>query len=311
MSWWAVEPSEHLFLFNGANLTRLLEGIGLAVDWLGYPAFSDRMFLVCRRAGESASFQPRPETILVKREGMMGDVLWAGPVVRALRASHPGARIHLATGVPDILAGHPALDGINALPANYIYDRRLELFYEYAPDRHILSGYTESAGLPDMEADPEIFLTRGEILEATHRLARMRPGPGPLIALHAGVSWPERTWDWYCWDRLALELTARLGADVLVLGKAPDFELTPWPGLHNQVDRLGPPGDGGPDEPGRPFRGPGLRSHASGRGPGPARGGLVRMYRAGVAAPLQNDLQTGHGRCRLLRLPGPSADSQL
>jgi len=239
LSWWAVEPLEHLFLFDRPNLTGLLEGIGLAVDWLGYPAFSDRLFLVCRRAGEEAWFQPRPETVLVKREGMMGDVLWAGPVIRSLKASRPDARIHVATGVPEILAGHPDIEGINDLPVNYIYDRRLEFYYEYAPDRHILSGYAESAGLPDMEADPEIFLTAGEVWDADHRLAEIRPGPGPLIALHAGVSWPERTWDWFFWDRLALELTARLGADVLVLGKSPDFELTPWPGLHNQVDLLG------------------------------------------------------------------------
>ncbi|MFH1136785.1 MAG: glycosyltransferase family 9 protein [Pseudomonadota bacterium] len=130
------------------------------------------------------------------------------------------------------------MTGVNDLPPEYLHDRKIRLFYEFRPDRHILDGYLESAGLPPRQLTPALWLTPDEEARGGRILAELNLGPGPVIGLHPGATWPERTWDWYNWDRLARELAVEKGANILVLGKTPDFAPSPWPNLHNLIDRL-------------------------------------------------------------------------
>jgi ADP-heptose:LPS heptosyltransferase len=178
-----------------------------------------------------------PERILLRRPLALGDVVWATPLLRALKAARPWAELHLATACPEILAHDPHLAGLNDLTPDQA-DRVVDLFYELTPERHVRDGYAASAGLDKVEGDPRIYLTPEETAQAGERLAPLGSGPGPLVVLHPGVAWPEKTWAWFNWDRLARYLVAGLGARLAVVGRKADFRLTPWPGLLDLKDRL-------------------------------------------------------------------------
>ena len=171
---------------------------------------------------------------------MLGDVLWAEPIVRARKKKEPESEIHFLTAPPhDLLfMNNSDLAGVNDLAPEYLVDEKTQLFYEFQPDRHILAGYSESAGLPFVEQDPRIILTPREVDRGREILAGLNLEQGPLIGLHPGVTWPERTWEWFKWDGLARELSTGFKANILVLGKTPDFTLPPWPGVHNLIDKL-------------------------------------------------------------------------
>lgn len=59
-----------------------------------------------------------PDSILVCRSGGFGDLLFMTPLLRALRARHPRARITFATAdhYADAIRHHPAVDGLAAYP---------------------------------------------------------------------------------------------------------------------------------------------------------------------------------------------------
>ncbi len=184
----------------------------------------------------------RDEKILLVRRMALGDVIWATPLVRALREARPKAEIHFLTDYPQVFENNPHLDGVNDLtpdPGRQTPpDRIIELAYEHTPRLHLSESYFNSAGLDFSPYDPELFLTPGERDRAAGRLAGLRSGPGPLIGIHPGVSWPERTWEWFKWDRLAVRLIRDFGAGVVALGRSPDFAPVPWPGSLNLIDGL-------------------------------------------------------------------------
>lgn len=184
---------------------------------------------------------PEPRIVLVRRMAL-GDVVWATPLIQALRERNPEAEIHFLTDYPQVLENNPHLDGVNDLTPvregtpGRPPDRVIELTYEHTPLLHLSQGYFLSAGEEFRPHDPEIFLTPEEKAAAGERLSTLDREGGPLIGLHPGVSWPERTWEWFKWDRLAALLISELGARVVFLGRSPDFAPVPWPGSLNLID---------------------------------------------------------------------------
>ncbi len=192
-----------------------------------------------RHPGPSSAGPARSgKRILLIRRMALGDVVWTTPLVRALREADPEAEIHFRTDYPQVFENNPFLDGVNDPDPLHPPDTKIELVYEYTPKLHLSESYFNSAGLDFVPRDPELFLTEEEKKGAARRLAGLESGQEPLIGLHPGVSWPERTWEWFKWDRLSLDLTTDFKAGVAVLGRSPDFTPTPWPGQINLIDKL-------------------------------------------------------------------------
>ncbi|MFH1136786.1 MAG: hypothetical protein V1816_11970 [Pseudomonadota bacterium] len=89
-----------LFLFNPDALAALAGRIGLEPAWVGYYGGLPRFLMILRRKGTNRPHEKRDRTVLLIRPGMLGDVLWAEPVIRELKQRDPAARLHFLTSPP-------------------------------------------------------------------------------------------------------------------------------------------------------------------------------------------------------------------
>lgn len=155
---------------------------------------ANRLAMQRRWAGYFAtrSFAP-PASILLRRRGANGDVLLLTPVLRALRAKWPNAKLAVATECPSVLTG--IVDTVPMHTAvKYAVEYDLDLSYEARPDLHIVQAYAEVCGVevaPDWK--PEI----GDGDDAIKL-----PGPVPYAIAHADTHWSGKAWPRDRWMEL-------------------------------------------------------------------------------------------------------------
>ena len=146
-----------------------------------------------------------PNSFVLVRHLMRGDVLLCSAVVRALNLKHPEAEIFFRTRFPEVFRNNPRVKrtspgeiGYGGPPETVI---NLDLVrYDKTPDRHLIDGFAQCAGFPDGTCPHTLEIYPGE---SDHRWAReqippaqagkyvvVAPGPG----LWLGRAWPESRW---------------------------------------------------------------------------------------------------------------------
>ncbi len=149
--------------------------------------------------------------ILVEIRWRLGDEIMAIPIYEALRERWPQSHIAVLCNHPDLLAGNPHVDAVNAPPA--------------APDRYVLlrgaertayriEQYARAAGVKTPTSRPRLYYDdwSSPALDALAKNGR------PLIAVASGASWPNKRWPVERWRNLCASLFAD-GCEVVELGR--------------------------------------------------------------------------------------------
>jgi ADP-heptose:LPS heptosyltransferase len=156
----------------------------------------------------------RPRNLLVELRWRLGDEIMSLPVLVALKRAYPDCRLHLLTNFPDLFAEHPAIDAVNVIPGTV--DRYL--FLRDAPRTvRRIEVYARLAGVPVPADRPRLELIGRALPDSIARPA----GPGPLVAVSPGASWPIKRWPMAHWRDLCAALRER-GVRVVELGHGDD-----------------------------------------------------------------------------------------
>jgi ADP-heptose:LPS heptosyltransferase len=192
------------------------------------------------------------KTILVRRNGALGDVVLATPIVRRLKKENPNAIIYVETyssylsvfkgpntGASDGMYG-TLLRAAGSSPAVEYYDKiiNLNLAYEKRPNMHIVEAYMveafgeKDADCLDMDFRQELFFDRTTLPNIK--------GKG-YIAVHAAVAgWANRTLPRDTWKEVLHRLGVA-GLRPILVGTerdaAPGFDCPSFliPDIHAQA----------------------------------------------------------------------------
>lgn len=153
--------------------------------------------------------------ILVRRGGALGDVILTTPIVRRLKHENPSSEIWVETGYPEVFHGNPYVAGVNGSgPFNRLIN--LDLAYEMRPKMHVVDAYSEAAfGC----ADAGVV---GKQQWLAHSVVRFMAANKQFIAVHAAVSWPNRTIPQSTWDSVSHRLLDE-GFIVVAIGTTRDM----------------------------------------------------------------------------------------
>lgn len=161
----------------------------------------------------------------------MGDVLLTTPIVRQLRRDYPNSYITFLTNWKSekLLAGNPDIDEIVVNPAHLAgraFDQRIELWYEYDPNLHIVDAYAKCAQVTLQSKDYVLAL------EPKHRdfAARLCAEQGfrsddLILGVHAQATWPNRLWPREHFLAVLEHFRDRRQAKVIEFGTDPDTYL--------------------------------------------------------------------------------------
>lgn len=136
------------------------------------------------------------------------------PIIRALRERNAHLRVHVETGVPEVLAGNPnVVASIKHLdPPIMRYD--LDMCYEKSPKLHIVEAYARACGLPpDIDKATEICYSQ---IDRCQAMAMMEDRN--VVVIHPGMTaWSGRNWGTSKFSELSTRLVER-GWTVAVVG---------------------------------------------------------------------------------------------
>lgn len=171
--------------------------------------------------GALLALRANPRKILIRRDAAYGDVLLLSPVIRAIKRSFGGWPIFVESKCFEVFQGNPDVAGpgtVGDMPEALVIE--LNNSYERQPEKHILQCYTEDAerslGVPLAVSKADMFLACDP-----HELAVERSvfASGKWVAIHAGPSWPSKSWDAWSWLKLINQLMQD-GWNVVLVGHA-------------------------------------------------------------------------------------------
>jgi ADP-heptose:LPS heptosyltransferase/GT2 family glycosyltransferase len=169
------------------------------VDLKGFYLRNQKMFLSkwkdyleCRGFGT--------KSIMVVRDGALGDVILTTPVVRALREKYPNAEISVVTGFSDVYKRNPNVQYVGRKMLkqsnryNLFFD--LNMAYENDPGVHIVEAYAKVCGVRDAVRSCHDAILPDVYPDATDlEWAGLALDGGPWAAIHPGpTAWPGRNW---------------------------------------------------------------------------------------------------------------------
>jgi len=190
-----------------------------------------------------------PNSYVLVRHLMRGDVLLCSAVVRALNLKYPDAEIFFRTRFPEIFLNNPRVKraspgeiGYGCPPETVI---NLDLVqYEKTPDRHLIDGFAKSAGFAPGTCPHTIEIYPAEVdhhwvreqipPHLSRKYVVVAPGPG---------LWPGRAWAEARWRDLIEWLVLEALLPVVVVGayepgSPPPYKLTGVLDLRNRTNFL-------------------------------------------------------------------------
>lgn len=174
---------------------------------------------VHRRFGHYLKVRKFGYPITVVRRGAFGDVLLTTGVIEALAKQNPLSKIYVESDCYSIYRDHPHVEkAANRIRTGDRTEQRinLDMVYENCPGVNIVDAYAKAANLDgEFIPIPKIYVN-----DCERAWAEKCIGDGQKwCAIHAGPSWPGKTWDDRRWELVVKHLNQRGWRVVLVGGK--------------------------------------------------------------------------------------------
>jgi len=157
-------------------------------------------------------------SILIVRQGALGDVLLMTSFFPVLKASYSQAIIHIRTDAGEALLHNPYVDRI--IPYHSSLDFKdydlvidLDLSYEREPLVHIVDIYKNYFGVEPLSEKPQIFPS-AEDMKYSERITETI---GNFAVFDVGNTWPSRMWPISHYKTLA-KLLYGIGIKIVELG---------------------------------------------------------------------------------------------
>ncbi len=148
--------------------------------------------------------------VLVEIRWRLGDEVMAIPIYQALKEQNPDCRVTVWCSYPDLLAGNPYVDAINAEPVS---PDRYVLLRGAPRDVYRIAHYARRAGVPVPSHLPRLHYEDW----STPFLEDFADNATPLVAVCTGASWPTKRWSIYHWRKVCSALLDA-GHQVVQLG---------------------------------------------------------------------------------------------
>lgn len=146
-------------------------------------------------------------SIVIRRQGAMGDVLLITPIIEALSERFPNSPIWVETQAVDLFMNNPKVAGATrgtANPKDQIFIN-LDMSYENMPGLHIVESYRQTAS---HIIGHELEIERKTVLQLNDAEAFPISGLGErCVAIHCEpTTWPGKNWPADRWHELILWL---------------------------------------------------------------------------------------------------------
>ena len=184
------------------------------------------------RAGLKRTTGKAGAPVLLFRIGGIGDVVCAFPAAEGLRRQFPDSPLVFATYAayrPLVeMAGcaDAFLEADWARPLLRVYERLFSRVYHPRiedetptglPLVHMVDDFCRKVGVLPPSRQPRLTVGAADRARLRAEVEGVRRGGGPVLALHAGPSWPVRSWPQAAWERLAERLIGE-GATLIQVG---------------------------------------------------------------------------------------------
>jgi ADP-heptose:LPS heptosyltransferase len=199
----------------------------------------------------------RRPVIFAKYSGI-GDIICTFPTALELKKRHPGgAFIYNCHAEFHCL---PRLGGVTSHMTGFIhiglvghwYRFLLAGFYQFASDDDVpgtahaevmIRGFARRYGVTVTEDHPRLHLDPGVCARVRERLVSLGFSEGPVVAIHAGPTWPVKEWPRDSWGALVAGLRERGFTNLVQLGTARHLAVgavaaVSLPGVASLVDQL-------------------------------------------------------------------------
>ena len=181
--------------------------------------------------------------ILVIRDGAMGDVLMATPVIRALyRQRAPRVVIDVATKVGGVFLNSPYINQV--IPLEELgrkvreYDMVLDLngVYERSPKTHPVDAYARVAlGALDFDKQLELFPSSADVRRIEDALSAL--GDRFLVIHCPNHDWPNRRIPRARWQQIMMQVASQTGWVLVQVGTSGDVSIENCPRIENHLGR--------------------------------------------------------------------------
>lgn len=188
----------------------------IPVDIEGYHVRNDVVFK--SRWGCYLKKRTFGRTIIVKRQGAIGDVFLITPILRTLRAQNVEDEILVMTQAPQMLLACTDIDGFLSWGKPHPCDWLIDLDYAYEKDfrKHIIEAYSEVSGIKPHYNRGILYIDKAR-MDKVLMLIKGIKRPFAILELSDMMdNWPMKQWQKY--DELIPHLK-ELGYTVVGIGK--------------------------------------------------------------------------------------------
>ncbi len=150
-------------------------------------------------------------SILINRQGALGDVLLITPFLPVLKSKYVKARIDIRTDAIEILSNNPYVYKVIPYDTEIdinTYDLviNLNLSYEKEPKGHIIDTYKKYFKIQPISERPQLFLAPEDYFFAESIFRDI----GPFVVFDIGKTWSSRAWPLSHYAKLAALLKENL-----------------------------------------------------------------------------------------------------
>ena len=181
--------------------------------------------------------------ILVIRDGAMGDVLMATPVIRELYLSrHPRVILDVATKTGDVFLNSPYVNEV--IPVKELarktreYDLVVDLngVYENSPKEHPVEAYARVAlGWPLLDKKLDLFPSLSDTKIVDRAVKSI--GADFLVVHCPNHQWPNRQLPRPTWRAILKKVALETGLRIIQIGTSKDVSIDDCPEFENHLEK--------------------------------------------------------------------------
>lgn len=172
------------------------------------------------------------DRILLARNGALGDVILASPIVRHLAKTH-NCLVDVLTAFPQVFERNPHVGKLNnILPTDpYLFRFNLNMVYENNPRLHITDAYGQEVfGHQDFDHTPDLFESE-QHERSVDEIVRF--GSRFIVIHMRKYGWPNRNFPEKFWAKVVKRMLDETPYDIFQIGSPNEIAFSGNPRLHD------------------------------------------------------------------------------